>query len=176
MPWLLASFAGGVIAAAIIGHFEEMLSKMAALAAFIPIIMGMGGNVGTQSSTIIVRGLATGRVDVHRIGQTVGRELLVGLGLGLVYGILLAAVSAALYRGEHSWTSLAMLATTVGLSACASMTLAATVGAGLPLLFERLHIDPAVATGPFVTTAVDVMGVLLYFGIALSLMPQLTAA
>jgi len=159
------------VAAAIIGRFEAALSEVAALAAFIPIVMGMGGNVGTQSSTIIVRGIATGRVDVHRLGDTVGRELLVGLGLGLSYGLLLAVVAGLLYHTDTD--SLLPLAATVGLSVCASMTMAAIVGAGLPLLFERLHIDPAVATGPFVTTAVDVIGILVYFGIALSLMPQL---
>ena len=172
MPWLLASFVGGVVAAGIIGHFEEALSKVAALAAFIPIVMGMGGNVGTQSATIIVRGIATGRVDVHRLRDTVGRELLVGLGLGLAYGLLLGLVAAALYRTEPGM--LLPLALTVGLAVCGSMTVAAVVGAGLPLLFERLHIDPAVATGPFVTTAVDVMGVLIYFGMAILLMPQLS--
>ena len=173
MPWLLASFVGGVLAAAIIGRFEVALSKVAALAPFIPIILGMGGNVGTQSSTIIVRGIATGRVDVHRFAHTVGRELLVGLALGTAYGLLLAVTAAVMYRDSFSMADLGLLAATVGLAMVASMMVAATVGSGLPLLLERLHIDPAVATGPFVTTSVDVSGVLIYFGIALALMPQL---
>ncbi|MFP4445678.1 MAG: magnesium transporter, partial [Desulfosudaceae bacterium] len=85
LPWLFASFVGGIIAVFIIGHFEESLREVAYLAAFIPVIMGMGGNIGIQSSTIVVRGIATGRINIRHLWQVVSKELLVGLILGGVY-------------------------------------------------------------------------------------------
>ena len=160
--------------AAIIGEYETSLSKVAALAAFIPIVMGMGGNVGTQSSTLIVRGIATGHIDVQRLWQTVGREMLVGLALGAAYGALLSAVAFVLYQNDG--VDVVGLGAVVGLSVCASMMIAAVVGSGLPLVFERLSIDPAVATGPFVTTAVDIAGILIYFAFASALLPGLAGA
>ena len=174
MPWLMASFLGGVGAALIIGAYETALAEVAALAAFIPIIMGMGGNVGTQSSTLVVRGLATGRVDVRAFNRTVLREMAVGVAMGLFYGLFLALVAFVVYRSDP--VGVVGLAITVGTSICASMAVAAVVGAGLPLVFHRLAIDPAVATGPFVTTAVDVAGILIYFGVANALIPQLSTA
>ncbi len=173
MPWLLAAFVGGVGAALIIGTYEAALSQVAALAAFIPIIMGMGGNVGTQSSTLVVRGLAMGQVDVQAFGKTVGREMAVGVLMGAIYGAFLAGVAAVVY--QNTGDTVGGLAIAVGLSVCASMAVAAVVGAGLPLVFHRLSIDPAVATGPFVTTAVDIAGILIYFAIAQALIPQLGA-
>ncbi len=173
MPWLMAAFLGGVGAALIIGSYEEAMGEVAALAAFIPIIMGMGGNVGTQSSTLVVRGLATGQVDVRAFGQTILRELGVGVAMGLVYGFFLGAVTLVVYNSDPS--GVVGLAVAVGLSVCASMAVAAMVGAGLPLVFHRLNIDPAVATGPFVTTAVDIAGIVIYFSIAQALIPQLAS-
>ena len=173
MPWLMAAFVGGVGAALIIGSYEQALSQVASLAAFIPIIMGMGGNVGTQSSTLVVRGLATGQVDVRAFGKTVVREMAVGVLMGSIYGAFLAGVAVMVYQGDPA--NAGGLAGAVGLSVCASMTVAAVVGAGLPLVFHRLSIDPAVATGPFVTTVVDIAGILMYFAIAQALIPQLSA-
>ncbi len=89
LPWLFASWVGGVLAAFIIGKFEHMLETTVALAAFIPVIIGMGGNVGTQSSTIVVRGMATGRVEAGGELKLVYKELRVGLILGVLYGMLL---------------------------------------------------------------------------------------
>ncbi|MCK4728903.1 MAG: magnesium transporter, partial [Desulfobacterales bacterium] len=95
LPWLLASWIGGIIAFFIIGHFESSLSKFIYLAAFIPVIMGMGGNIGTQSSTIVVRGLATGRLNLKQIWEVVLKELTIGFLLGFFYGILLGFVAHA---------------------------------------------------------------------------------
>ena len=146
LPWLFASWVGGVLAAFIIGKFEHMLETTVALAAFIPVIIGMGGNVGTQSSTIVVRGMATGRV---------------GLILGVLYGILLGVFTLLSFIEAP-----ASLGIIVGLSICSSMFIASFVGTVVPLTLQKIDIDPAIATGPFVTTSIDILGVTLYFLIA----------
>ncbi len=163
LPWLFASCIGGIFAFFIIGKFEGSILKYAYLAAFIPVIMGMGGNIGTQSSTIVVRGLATGRLHVRDIWTVVLKELTIGVILGLVYGILIGSVAQFRYSKEA-------LAISVALAVVSSMAVAALVGSLVPMGFARINIDPAVATGPFVTTAIDVISVFFYFVIATSLL------
>jgi magnesium transporter len=163
LPWLFASCLGGIVAFYIIGRFEGSLSKFAYLAAFIPVIMGMGGNIGTQSSTIVVRGLATGRLNIRDIWTVVLKELSIGLILGAVYGMLIGTVA-------HMRYSILALAFSVGIAVLSSMTLAALVGSLVPMCFARVNIDPAVATGPFVTTAIDIISVFFYFQIATTLL------
>ena len=160
-PWLFASWAGGILAAFIIGIFDDILQSTIVLAAFIPVIIGMGGNIGTQSSTIIVRGLATGRVGLENSVKILLKEIRVGLILGVLYGILLGIFAIFQFLDVSP-----LLGLVVGLSICASMIIAATIGSLVPLILNRFDIDPAVATGPFVTTAIDILGVALYFWIA----------
>lgn len=159
-PWLFASWIGGVAALLIIGAFEKELSQVMALAAFIPIVMGMGGNIATQSSTIVVRGIATGNVNLGDFRKIVFKELRIGLILGLLYGSFLGVLA---YFG---YAEPSLLGLVVGLSVFFSMAMAATVGTVIPLVLKRFDIDAAVATGPFVTTAIDILGVLAYFMIA----------
>ena len=161
LPWLFASWVGGVTAAYLIGVFENMLENIIALAAFIPVILGMGGNIATQSSTIIVRGMATGRVHIGGEIKLIIKEMQVGLLLGILYGILLGVFAKITFPNAHNY-----LGVVVGLSICVSMIVAATVGTIIPLILRKLDIDPAVATGPFVTTSIDILGVLFYFLIA----------
>ena len=161
LPWLFASWVGGVTAAYLIGVFENMLENIIALAAFIPVILGMGGNIATQSSTIIVRGMATGRVNIGGEIKLIIKEMQVGLLLGILYGILLGVFAKITFPNAHNY-----LGVVVGLSICVSMIVAATVGTIIPLILRKLDIDPAVATGPFVTTSIDILGVLFYFLIA----------
>ena len=161
LPWLFASWIGGVIAASLIGVFENMLENIIALAAFIPVILGMGGNIATQSSTIIVRGMATGRVNLGGEIKLILKEVQVGLILGTLYGVLLGLFARFIFSDAPE-----NLGFVVGLSICASMIVAATVGTIIPLILRKLDIDPAVATGPFVTTSIDILGVLFYFLIA----------
>jgi magnesium transporter len=161
LPWLFASWIGGIFAASIIGRFEYMLESIIALAAFIPVIIGMGGNIGTQSSTIIVRGMATGRIELGNELKILLKELRVGLILGSLYGLLLGLFAKFKFLNSDP-----MLGVVVGLSICSSMLLATAVGAFTPLVLRKLDIDPAIATGPFVTTSIDIIGVLLYFFIA----------
>ena len=164
-PWLFASWVGGVIAATVIGVFENMLENIIILTAFIPVIIGMGGNVGTQSSTIIVRGMATGRIEIGNEWKILIKELKIGLILGLLYGFLLGMF--AIFKFVDTDPVIGLV---VGLSICASMVLATGVGTFSPLILRKLDIDPAIATGPFVTTSIDILGVLLYFIIANSLL------
>ena len=161
LPWLFASWIGGIIAASLIGIFENMLENIIALAAFIPVILGMGGNIATQSSTIIVRGMATGRVNIGGEIKLIIKEMKVGLLLGILYGILLGFFASIVFSNAPD-----NLGIVVGLSICVSMLVAATVGTAIPLALRKLDIDPAVATGPFVTTSIDILGVLFYFLIA----------
>ena len=163
LPWLFASCVGGIIAILIIDNYEGTLHKIAALAAFIPVIMGMGGNIGTQSSTIVVRGLATGRLHIRDLWSVVFKELSIGFILGLVYGILIGSVAQVSYRME-------VLAISVCIAVISSMSVAALIGSLVPMGFARINIDPAVATGPFVTTAIDIISVSFYFMIATALL------
>ena len=163
LPWLFASCLGGILAFFIIDQFENSLSRYIYLAAFIPVIMGMGGNIGTQSSTIVVRGLATGRLSIREFWQVISKELAVGFILGLVYGVLIGSVAQFRYRME-------LLALSVGIAVISSMAVAALIGSLVPMAFARVNIDPAVATGPFVTTAMDIISIVLYFLIATSLL------
>lgn len=160
LPWLLASFAGGLLAVYVIGIFEAQLEKIAALAAFIPVIMGMGGNIGTQSSTIIVRSIAIGEVGIKDTWRVLWREFSTGALLGTTYGVLLGGFAYLFPQfREFAWK----LPLVVALAIFVNMVIAATVGTIIPMFFKRLNIDPAVATGPFVTTAIDVIGIFTYF-------------
>ena len=159
-PWLFASWIGGVAAMFIINGFQYELQKVLALASFIPIIAGMGGNIATQSSTIVVRGLATGRVNMLHFFRIVGKEALVGIVLGAMFGLLLGLLSAFRYPSP------AYLSLVVGISVFSVMTMAATVGTLVPMVLKRLNVDAAIATGPFITTSIDVLGVTLYFSVA----------
>jgi len=164
-PWIFASLIGGICAAAIIGHFDHLIKEMIVLAAFIPVIIGIGGNIGTQSSTIIVRGLATGRVDVGNTSSLIIKEIIVGAILGALYGALIGFASEPI-----TGTQIENLGLVVGLSIGCSMTIATAVGASVPLILKKLSFDPAISTGPFVTTAIDILGVALYFLIASSIL------
>jgi len=159
-PWLFASWIGGVIVMLIIGSFEYELTQVIALASFIPIVTGMGGNIATQSSTIIVRGIATGRVNMNEAYRVVFKEMRVGLILGLIYGLFLGVVA---YLG---FAEPAMLGVVVGISIFFGMVMSATLGTIIPLILKRFDIDAAIATGPFVTTSIDILSVLMYFWVA----------
>jgi magnesium transporter len=121
----------------------------------------MGGNIATQSSTIIVRGMATGRVNIGGEIKLIFKEIKVGTILGILYGILLGLFAKITFVDSPK-----NLGFVVGLSICSSMIIAATIGSIVPLILDKFDIDPAIATGPFVTTAIDILGVTLYFLIA----------
>lgn len=158
-PWLLLSMLGGILAGYIMSAFESTLEAILVLAFFIPVIMDMGGNVSTQSSTIFVRGIATGEIRGADIWSYFVREVRVGLFMGVLFGVLIA-VAALLWRGSP------VLGFVVGTSMVATVSLATVIGTLVPLLFHKLHIDPAITSGPLVTTIKDITGLLIYFGMA----------
>jgi magnesium transporter len=160
LPWLFAAFVGGLLGALIIKTYAPLLSRAVNLACFIPVVLGMGGNIGTQAATIMVRGLSTGRIKLREVGWAILKEIRIALLLGFIYGALLG-IAAALLVGLRPAAGMV-----VGMSLWLSMGLAAIVGSVLPMVLKTLHIDPAVATSPFVTTAVDLLGLLVFFGLA----------
>ena len=155
LPWLFVSWLGGLLASYVINAYEGTLQSLVVLAAFFPVIIGMGGNAATQSLAVAVRGLATGAIDPSRFLHALLREGRVGLSLGVIYGVLLGAVA-------FIWQGTPMLGLVVGSAICASMTVAAVLGGLLPLAFARIGVDPAVASGPFLTTAIDIIGLVMY--------------
>jgi magnesium transporter len=158
-----------MLVASIITTHEETLGQVLALMAFLPIIIGMAGNVGIQTATIVVRGLATGRVAPSMAIQVVLKELKVGFMLGALYGLLLGGSGYLLgllgYMDIGVMTEIE-LGVTIGVGIILAMATAAFVGALVPVVLDRINLDPAVATGPFVTTSFDILGVVVYFIVA----------
>ncbi len=159
LPWLLGALAGQLGAVMVMGHFEHSLQAKLALAFYIPMIMAMAGNVGIQTSSVVVRGLATGEVDFYRLGRHLLREFGTAILTGLVIAAGIFTISFVLE------TDLA-LALVLALAMMLVVIFAAVVGSGIPMLLHRMGVDPAVATGPFITTANDVASMLIYLGIA----------
>jgi magnesium transporter len=164
--WLLVLVAANSLTIAVIAREADILSKVVLLTAFIPLLIGTGGNVGAQSSTVVIRGLSTQQLQLNGRGTTVLREAVAGLILGLM--LLVVVVPWAWQLGGDP-----LVALTTGLSLLAISVVAATAGAALPLLFSRLGFDPALMSAPFITTVVDVAGVLIYLRMARLLLPQL---
>ena len=165
MPWLLVTLLGGLAISEVIHQFNNTLSADLVLAGFIPIVMGMEGNVGIQSATVTVRNIATGRLDNGQ-GLAVGREMVNGFLMGVAFAILIGGYCLARYQRLE-------IALSVAIAVVCGMTSASLVGTLVPLTMRRLGIDPAVATGPFVTTAMDGVGLTIYLGIASVLMTWL---
>jgi len=151
---------------AVIASEQDVLKKVVLLAAFIPLLIGTGGNVGAQSSTVVIRGLSTQRLQSLGPGRTIGRETLAGALLGVL--MALVVVPWAWWMGGSP-----LVATAAGISLVAITTLAATAGAALPLLFARFGLDPALMSAPFITTATDVAGVFIYLQTAAWLLPRM---
>ena len=162
-PWLFTTWVGGLIAAYVIGLFSDIVSQYVLLAAFIPVIAGMGGNIGTQSSTIITRGLALGRIHNDHILPVIFKEVQVGLILGILYGVFLGVASYFLYGAGM------MVALSVGIAIMIAMVIATFVGTAGPAILTKMNIDPAISTGPIVTTIIDIAGIFIYLGIATQL-------
>ncbi|MCG7331798.1 magnesium transporter [Salinicoccus roseus] len=166
LPWLIGLTFMGMITAAVLTTFEDTLAQVAVLGAFIPIIGGMAGNSGTQSLAVAVRGIATGEIkDTSKIKLAL-REMGSGLITGFVCGLIIFGIITLLYDSS-------ILGIIVGVSLLIAMTLATLLGTLIPLLMSRLNIDPAVASGPFITTANDIISLLVYFSLANAFMSYL---
>ena len=161
----------GLIISGVIGLFESVIERWGILVCFQSLILGMAGNTGTQSLAVTVRWLSSGSHSGIAKWRMVGRETRTGCAEGLILGVI-SAVSGgafALWRGE----SLRMSVTVggcVGASLCAAMTLSSFVGTATPICFERLNIDPAVASGPLITTLGDLFSVVIYYTLAAALL------
>ena len=157
--WLILLAAVGFISGAIIHRYEAIITSVFALAIFIPVINASGGNAGTQASTVIIRGLATGEVSLSDSLRIFSKEIVVGLCVGIAVAVVGALRG---YLLEHS----IKLAITVGMTMIAVVTLATVLGAVLPLIFKRIRLDPAVVSGPFIASILDVVALLIYLEIA----------
>lgn len=166
LPWLLVTLMGGVLAGQVLRGLEDELSRMMALAFFVPLLTGMGGNVGTQSSTLTVRGLATGQIEGREALITVLKESLVGMSIGAACGLIVGLVA-------YLWQGSLALGLVVGLALLGNMTTAAAMGTLVPLFFRQVGIDPAVASAPFISTSIDITGLLIYSFLASALIPYL---
>ena len=159
LPWLITNLFGGLLTGYLLWTFKVALRDAIVLVTFVPVITGMGGNVGIQSSSITVRGLATGDVDLQRLGRTIFKEVRVGLLMALACGFTLGVVA-------EIWHNNAALGVAVGSAMAAAILVASLMGTLVPIVFNRLGVDPAVASGPFVTTANDITGLLIYLSIS----------
>ena len=159
LPWLLGALVGQLAAVFVLGYFEKSLEAKVALAFYIPMIMATAGNIGIQTSSVVVRGLATGEVDFFHLGRHMMRELGTALFTGLAVAVGIFVVSVIVSSDvQLSWV--------LGLTMLLVVIFAAMAGTGIPLLLHRVGVDPAVATGPFITTANDVVSMWIYLGIA----------
>ena len=166
LPWLIILTFLGMITATILGSFEDTLSQVALLAAFIPIISGMSGNSGTQSLAVSVRNISTGEIDEQSKFKVALRETGSGFLSGLVCAAILLMIIIVLYQQP-------ILGLIVASSLTIAMTVGTLVGSMIPLVMNKLNIDPAVASGPFITTINDIVSMLIYFGLATSFMSYL---
>ena len=162
-PWLLILSITNSITILIMSSYEAVLEEVVALAFFTPLLIDAGGNVGAQSSTVVIRGLSTDELRDKKPSFVIFRELMAGGMLGIILGILvIVVVFVFLGRGEIS--------VTVGVSLLSITMIAATTGAALPFLFHSLGFDPALMSAPFITTVVDILGILIYLNIAKALL------
>lgn len=162
LPWLLIGLFGGLAAASVIGRFESELSALPTMAFFIPLIAAMGGNVGVQSSAIIVQALA-GKSPMGSVASRLIKELGVGVLNGMICGLLI--IGASLFLGYQT-----DLAVVVAVALLSVIIVAALVGTFVPLILDKYKIDPALATGPFITTTNDILGLFIYFTIGRALL------
>lgn len=160
LPWLLITFVGSLFSGLVVAFFQGNIKEFALLVPFMPVIMAMAGNVGSQSATILIRGVALGKISPTDMVKVTFKEIRVGSIIGLTCGFLLAVVSF-LYDGSI------MLGVAVGVSMVCSLVIAAFTGAFVPATLIRMNFDPAVASSPFITMLNDILGLTVYFGTAI---------
>ena len=159
ISWLLLLLVVNTATASIIAGQEQLLAEVVLLAAFIPLLIGTGGNIGSQSATVVIRGLATGEIRPRRALSIIGREVSVGLLLGVTLGV--AVLAWSFWLGRDSEVSLVVALTLVVVA-----TMATAVGSALPFVFRLSKVDPALVSAPLVSTIMDISGVGVYFGVA----------
>jgi magnesium transporter len=166
LPWLFTNLVGSLVSGWILWLFRFTLQEVVAIVSFIPVIAAMGGNVGLQSSTLIIRGLATGRIELTDVWSVCFREVRIGFMLGFTCGLILTGVGW-LWHGQ--W----FLGMVVGASVMIAFLVSTSMATIMPIVLNRIGIDPAVAAGPFVTTANDITGITIYLALATALLEHL---
>lgn len=159
LPWLIINLFTAVLAASVVSFFEGTISQVVSLATIMPIVTGMGGNAGTQAMTIVVRGLSLGDLTKENARQILWKEIGVGILSGVVIGVVIA-LGAMLFEGNP------MFGLVTGIAMFLNMILANIAGYFIPVILEKCHVDPALASGVFVTTVTDVLGFLFFLGLA----------
>jgi magnesium transporter len=159
LPWLVLGLFGGLLSARILQSFQGSLSRMLSLAFFVPVVTALGGNIGIQSSTIVVRGLAMGEFRTGGVRRRILREVAVSLLNGFVIGLVT-------FGAVWLWLGDLALGSVVAVSMLTVVLWATITGTAVPLLLRRFGVDPAYATGPFVTTTNDIVDLSIYLGIA----------
>jgi magnesium transporter len=167
-PWLLVNLGTTILAALTVSLFQETISKYVVLAVLMPVVAGMGGNAGTQSLTVVVRGLALGEIDWSLGWRVVLKEIGVGLVNGLINGLIMGAIAYAWYG--NPWLAIIMFFAMIG-----NLIIAGLFGALVPLVLKKLDMDPALGSSIFVTTATDVGGFVVFLGLASMLVQYLIA-
>ena len=163
LPFLLITLGAGILAGVVIAGFEEALEAIAVVAIFIPLNMDMGGNVGTQSSTVFVRGVVLGHIDINKFLKHILKEVGIGLSMGIIIGTAGGLIAAI-------WQGMPMLGLAVGLSVIFTMTLAALLGFLIPYVLIRLNVDQAAGSAPIITSIKDVSGLIIYFLLVITFM------
>ncbi len=158
-PWLAVNLATAILASMVIAIFEEAIAGLVALAVLMPIVASMGGNAGTQSLTVAVRALATRDLTASNVWRVIRREVLVGLINGLIFAVVMGAVGII-------WFGSPMLGVVIGAAMIINLVVAGLAGTVIPILLERIGVDPALASGAFVTTVTDIVGFFAFLGLA----------
>jgi len=160
IPWLLIGIVSGIVASLILGGFESQLATVTALALFIPIIGGTGGNVGVQASAIVVQGLANGSLDIKEFGRQMSKEVCIGLLNATIMALVIFVYNIFMLPGQYAVTI------SVAVSLFVVVMFATVLGTVVPLTLEKLHINPALATGPFIQISNDIVGLIIYVNIS----------
>ncbi len=158
-PWLAVNLLTAILASLVIAMFEETIAGLVALAVLMPIVASMGGNAGTQSLTVAVRAIATRDLTGSNVWRVIRREVLVGLINGLIFAVVMGIVGVI-------WFGSPLLGAVIGVAMVINLVVAGLAGTGIPIVLERLGVDPALASGAFVTTVTDIVGFLAFLGLA----------
>jgi magnesium transporter len=158
-PWLAVNLVTAIFASLIISLFEDTIATLVALAVLMPIVASMGGNAGTQSLTVAVRSIATKDLTGANVWRVIRREVLVGLVNGAIFAVVMGIVGWV-------WFGSPMLGLVIAIAMVINMVVAGLAGTGIPVLLEKMGVDPALASGAFVTTVTDVVGFFAFLGLA----------
>lgn len=161
--WLIILALAGFISGSVLEHYSFLLSSIVTLSFFIPILMNTSGSAGTQAATVVVRGIATGEIKLSDIWRVVRKELLIGILMGIIAGVI-TALRAIILQGD------VMLGFTVAVAMIAAIVIATSLGGILPILFKKLGVDPALMSGPLIATILDTTTLLIYFNITVLLL------